>query len=249
MLQKCNTIHKHVLKVKWLQSRQSSFVQRAHCETELRNFIHPLTQITQPLMINFSLVKWFSVICPFLSLLLSSNIPLPAWDYRSVHVGHIVAVCTIIIAVLREIRGAVVYYGAVYGRPAGMHVLGIVVIRVVVSLLEAPVVVPPVRPVISILALGCVVRVNNVSAQFGFQVLAAFASLVTIDLLQLMWLQHIQLRLLLHVRVSQVLLGVVVPSKGSALAHKTSPTQDQQEDQEQNSTHCPTNYSTQVVVS
>lgn len=38
MLQKCNTIHKHVLKVKWLQSRQSSFVQRAHCEAELRNF-------------------------------------------------------------------------------------------------------------------------------------------------------------------------------------------------------------------
>lgn len=58
MLQKCNTIHKHILKVKWLQSRQSSFVQRAHCETELRNFIHPLTQMTQPLMIY---VTCFSV--------------------------------------------------------------------------------------------------------------------------------------------------------------------------------------------
>lgn len=204
--------------------------------------------MTQPLMIYLSLVKWLSVICPFLSLLLSSNIPLPAWDHRSVHVGHIVAVCTIVIAVFREIRGAVIYYGAVYRGPAGMHVLGVVMIRVVVSLLEAPVVVPPVRPVVPILALRCVVRVNNVSTQFGFQILAAFARFVTIDLLQLMWLQHIQLRLLLHVGGSQVLLGVVVPSEGSALAHKTSPTQDQQEDQEQNSTHCPTNYSTQVAV-
>lgn len=72
-----------------------------------------------------------------------------------------------------------------------MHVLGVVMIRVVVSLLEASVVVPPVRPVVPILAFRGVVGVNYVSTQFGFQVLAAFARLVTVDLLQLMWLQHI----------------------------------------------------------
>lgn len=162
--------------------------------------------------------------------------------------GHIVAVCAIVIAVLREVGGAVAHYGAVHWRPAGVHVLGVIVIGIVVSLLEAPVAVPPVGPVVPILALRCVVGVNDVSTQFGFQLLAAFARLVPVNLLQLMWLQHIQLRLLLHVGGSQVLLGVVVSSEGSALAHEAHPTEDQQEDQEQNSTHRPANYSTQAAV-
>ncbi len=231
----CNTILIHVLKVKWLQSRQSRFVQRAHCETELRNCIHPLTEMTQPLMIFISvtchLLNYSQSICVFFSLLLFSNIPLPAWDHRSVHVGHIVAVCTIVITVIREVGGAVVDYGAVHRRPAGVHVLVVVVIWVVVFLLEAPVSIPSVSPVIPILAFRGVVRVNDVSPEFGFQILAAFARLVPVDLLQLVWLQHIQLRLLLHVGWSQVLFGVVVSSEGPALSHEAGTTKNQQENQ------------------
>lgn len=113
-----------------------------------------------------------------------------------------------------------------------MHVLGVVVIWVVVSLFEAYVCVPPVGPVISDLALGGVVGVNDVSPQFWFQVLAAFARLVSVDLLQLMRLQHVYLRLLLHIRGSQVLFGVVVAPEGPPLSHVTHPAEDQQEDQE-----------------
>lgn len=129
-----------------------------------------------------------------------------------------------------------------------MHVLGVVVIGVVVSLLEAPVGVPPVGPVIPVLAFRGVVRVNDVSAQFGFQLLAAFAGLVPVDLLQLVRLQDIQLRLLLHVGGSQVLFGVVVSPEGSALAHETGPAQDQQEDKEQDSAHCASDYGAQAAV-
>lgn len=162
--------------------------------------------------------------------------------------GDIVAVCTIVIAVLREIGGAVVDYGAVHRRPAGVHVLAVVVIWVVVSLLEAPVGISPVDPVVPVFALRCVVRVNDISTQFGFQILAAFARFLPVHLLQLMWLQHVQLRFLLHVGGSQILFGVVVPSEGSPLVHIASPAKDQQEDQEENSSHCPTNYSTQAAV-
>lgn len=38
----CDTIHIHILKVKWLQSRQSRYVQRAHSETELRRLYSSL---------------------------------------------------------------------------------------------------------------------------------------------------------------------------------------------------------------
>jgi len=147
-------------------------------------------------------------------------------------VGDVVAVCTIVIAVLREAGGAVVHGGAVNRRPAGVHVLGVVVIWVVVSLLEAPVGVPLVSPVIPLLVVRGVVGVDDVSAQFGFQLLAALARLVPVDLLQLMRLQHVQLRLLLHVGGSQVLFGVVVPPEGPALSHEAGPAEDQQEDQE-----------------
>lgn len=129
-----------------------------------------------------------------------------------------------------------------------MHVLGVVVIGVVAALLEALVGVPPISPIIPVLAFRGVVGVNNVSAQFGFQLLAAFAHLVPVDLPQLVWLQNIQLRLLLHVGGSQVLFGVVVSPEGSALAHETDPTQDQQEDQEQNAAHRPSNYRTKAAV-
>lgn len=129
-----------------------------------------------------------------------------------------------------------------------MHVLGVVVIWVVVSILENPVAIPPVSPVIPIFSFRGVVRVNNVSSQFGFQILAAFARLVPVDLLQLVRLQHVQLRLLLHVGGSQVLFGVVVSSEGAALSHKAGPTEDQQENQEQDSTYSPTDYSAQAAV-
>lgn len=110
-----------------------------------------------------------------------------------------------------------------------MHVLGVVVIGIVVSLFEAHMPVPSVSPVISILAFRCVVWVNDVSPEFWFQILAAFARLVPVDLLQLMGLQHIELRFLLHVRRSQILFGIVVASEGAALPHEADPTEDQEE--------------------
>lgn len=63
-----------------------------------------------------------------------------------------------------------------------------------------------------------------------------------------MRLQHVHLRLLLHVGGSQVLFGVVVPSEGSALAHEAGPAKDQQQDQEENSTHHPADYGAQAAV-
>lgn len=160
--------------------------------------------------------------------------------------GHVVAVCTVVVTVLRQIGGAV--DGAVHGGPAGVHVLGVVVIWVVVSLFEAYVVVPPVGPVVPDLAFGRVVGVNDVSPQFGFQILAALAGLVPVDLLQLVRLQHVDLGLLLHVRGSQVLLGVVVASEGLALPHETDPAQDEQEDQEQNAAYGPSDDGPQAAV-
>lgn len=160
--------------------------------------------------------------------------------------GHVVAVCTVIVTILREIGGAVV--GTVHGGPAGVHVLGVVVIWVVVSLFEAYVVVSPVGPVVPDLAFGCVVGVDDVSPQFRFQILAALAGLVPVDLLQLVRLQHVYLGLLLHVRGSQVLFGVVVASEGPALPHETDPAQDEQEDQEQNAAYSPSDDGPQAAV-
>lgn len=162
--------------------------------------------------------------------------------------GYIVAVCTIFIAVIRQVGGAVVYNGAVHRRPTGVHILVVVVVWVIVSLIHDPVAIPSVVPLIPVLPLRSVVRINDVPAQFGFQLLAAFAHLVPIDLLQLMWLQHVYLGLLLHVGGSQVLFRVVVSSEGSALAHKTSATKDKQENQEENPTHRPANYGAQAAV-
>lgn len=78
--------------------------------------------------------------------------------------GHIVAFCAIVKAVLREVGGAVAHYGAVHWRPAGVHVLGVVVIWVEVSLLEPPLVIPSVGPVVPIFVFRGVVGVNYVSA-------------------------------------------------------------------------------------
>lgn len=129
-----------------------------------------------------------------------------------------------------------------------MHVLGVVVICEVVSILDAPVHISPVGPVFPVFPFRGVVGVDNVTTQFGLQLLAAFAHFVPVNLLQLVWLQHVHLRLLLHIGGSQVLFGVVVSSEGSALAHETGPAKDQQQDQEENSTHCPAHYSTQAAV-
>lgn len=129
-----------------------------------------------------------------------------------------------------------------------MHVLNVVVIRVVVCFLETPVDVALVGPVVSVLALWGVVRVNDISAQLWFEILAAFAGFVTVHLLQLVWLQHIQLGLLLHVGRSQVLFGVVVAPEGSALSHVTDSAQDEQENQEQNPAHDTPDYSAQGVI-
>ncbi|TNN62970.1 hypothetical protein EYF80_026779 [Liparis tanakae] len=128
---------------------------------------------------------------------------------------------------LREAGGAVAPGGAVDRRPAGVHALGVVVIWVVVSLLEAPVGVPLVGPVVPLLVVGGVVGVNDVSAQFGFQLLAAFARLVPVDLLQLVRLQHVQLGLLLHVRGPQVRrcrMKHAVPRISRRIRNKTPPT-------------------------
>lgn len=97
--------------------------------------------------------------------------------------GHVVAVRTIVIAVIREVGGAVVHNGAVYRRPTGVHVLGVIVICEVVSILDAPGSISPVGPVGPVRPLRGVVGVNNVSAQFGLQLLAALAHFVPINLL------------------------------------------------------------------
>lgn len=166
---------------------------------------------------------------------------------------YIFAVCAIVIAVLREVGGAVVHYGAVHRWPTGVNVMGVVVVLgVVAALLDAPVAVAsvtPVGPFFPVLAIAGVVWANYVSPRLGLQLLTALARVVPIDLLQLVGLYHIQLGLLLHVGGPQVLLGVVVPSEGPALAHEAGPAQDQQEDQEQDPAHRPAHNGAQAAVS
>ena len=108
-------------------------------------------------------------------------------------------------------------------------------------------------PLLAVLAITGVV-VDEITGRRlgGLQILAAFARVAATVAaavhLQFVWLQHVQLVVLLHVGRAQVLLGVVVPAEGAPLTHEAHADQAQQQDQEEHATHHSAHDGAQVAV-
>lgn len=153
---------------------------------------------------------------------------------------HVIAVRAVIVALVLHVGGAVVQR-----RPAGVHVVMVVVVGVIRSLsLKAEIV----APALHVFVVTAVIRINNVSVDFGLQFLAAVARVVSVNVPELMRFEHVQLRLLLHVGRAYVLLGVVVASERSPLTHVDDSRQRHQQHQDQDPADGTTHNRTQTAV-